>query len=272
MSRARHSASMAAATYTEENLELAAIERWTADFEVRREAARGYAQQRLSAGKDLNLPISDSRHDNKGSSGPHDAIKASSRDEVFLDAQRIAPLRPDEFGPEAIDILTEMRTVMGVPPTDSVPDSVATMLRHPNLYSSYASLARQLMSGSLAARDRELLILRNAWICQAPFEWGEHVAVGKRVAGLTSEEIDRVTAGSVAPGWSNRERSLLRAVEELHESAIISDETWRILAEFFNEKELIEILIVVGQYTCVAFVQNSLRVTLRPENAGLSAR
>ena len=223
-------------------------------------------------GKGLNLPINDSRHENKGTSAPHDAIKASSRDEATVGAQRIAPLHPDEFGPEAIDILTEMRTVMGVPPTDSVPDSVATMLRHPNLYSSYASLARQLMSGSLAARDRELVILRNAWICQAPFEWGEHVAIGKRAAGLTSEEIDRVTAGSVAPGWSDHERALLRAVEELHESATISDETWRILAQSFNEKELIEILIVVGQYTCIAFVQNSLRVRLRPENPGLSAR
>jgi alkylhydroperoxidase family enzyme len=221
----------------------------------------------------LNLPISDSRHENKGTSALHDAIKASSRDGATVGAQRIAPLHPDEFGPEATDVLTEMRTVMGVPPTDSVPDSVATMLRHPILYSSYASLARQLMmSGSLAARDRELVILRNAWICQAPFEWGEHVAIGKRVAGLTSEEIDRVTAGSVTPGWSDHERALLRAVEELHESAIISDETWDILAQSFDEKELIEILIVVGQYTCIAFVQNSLMVRLRPENPGLSAR
>jgi 4-carboxymuconolactone decarboxylase len=220
----------------------------------------------------LNLPVGDSRHENRGSSAPHDAIKASSRDEPTAGGQRIAPLRPDELDEEAIDVLTEMRRVMGVPATDGVPDSVATMLRHPNLYSSYASLARQLMSGSLAPRDRELIILRNAWICQAPFEWGEHVAIGKGAAGLTSEEIDRVTAGSVAPGWSDHERALLRAVEELHESAIISDETWRILAHSFDDKELIEMLIVVGQYTCVAFVQNSLGVRLRPDNPGLSAR
>jgi hypothetical protein len=43
---------MAAVTYTEEILQMVAIERWTADFEVRRQAARVHAQQRLSVEKD----------------------------------------------------------------------------------------------------------------------------------------------------------------------------------------------------------------------------
>ena len=123
----------------------------------------------------------------------------------------------------------------------------------------------------MAVRDRELAILRVGWLSQAPFEWGSHVKISKRI-GVTAEEIERVTEGSSAPGWSKRDRAILRAVEELHFDSMVTDETWADLQEFFNDKKLIELLILVGQYKTVAYYQNSLRLPMAEGNLGLLAR
>jgi alkylhydroperoxidase family enzyme len=120
-------------------------------------------------------------------------------------------------------------------------------------------------------RDRELAILRIAWLSQAPFEWGSHVKIAKR-NGITAEEIERVMEGSWAPGWRKQDRAIMRAVEELHFDSMVTDDTWADLQEFYNDKKLIELLILAGQYKTVAYYQNSLRLPLPEGNMGLLAR
>jgi len=113
--------------------------------------------------------------------------------------------------------------------------------------------------------------LRTGWLCKAPYEWGEHVKIGKRV-GLTREEIERVTGGSTASGWDENDRALLSAIEQLKENAMISDETWAVLKRRLDERQLIELPILVGQYQGLAYLQNALRLRLIAGNPGLSAR
>jgi alkylhydroperoxidase family enzyme len=153
-----------------------------------------------------------------------------------------------------------------------VPEVIRTLLRHPGLYERVAAVSMQLFgSGVLAPRDRELAILRTAWLWQAPYEWGEHVRVGKR-CGLTTEEVERVTQGSSCSGWDEHEQALLRAAEELHANAMISDRTWEVLSRRLDERQLFELTVVVGQFTTVAYFQNSLRLRLASDNIGLRAR
>ncbi len=149
---------------------------------------------------------------------------------------------------------------------------VLTMVRHAELFAVQTDVGIQLLArGTLSARDRELAILRIGWLCRAPYEWGEHVLVAKRI-GIGSEEIERVTHGAGAEGWSAHERAILRAVEELFEDAMISDATWATLAATLDERQLIELPILVGQYQTVAYYQNALRLRLHNDNAGLTAR
>lgn len=153
-----------------------------------------------------------------------------------------------------------------------LPEIVRTMLRHPELFALHTDVGLQLLArGALSLRDRELAILRIAWLCQAPYEWGEHVMVGKRF-GLTSEDIARVIDGPDAEGLDEHESAILRAVDELHGDAMISEATWGTLAERLDERQLIELPIIVGQYQTVAYYQNSLRLRLHTGNRGLKAR
>jgi 4-carboxymuconolactone decarboxylase len=184
---------------------------------------------------------------------------------------RIVPLDPSELGEEAAESARALRKAASAPASDEVTEFTATMLRHPALYRRHTELAFQLYGGSLTPRDRELIILRVGWLCKAPYEWGEHVKIGKRI-GLTGEEIGRVITGSAAPGWNEHDRAVLSAVEQLSENAMIADDTWAVLARTLDEKQLIELPVLVGQYQGLAYLQNALRLRLIAGNPGLSAR
>jgi alkylhydroperoxidase family enzyme len=129
-----------------------------------------------------------------------------------------------------------------------------------------------LAGSAIPARERELAILRNAWICAAPYEWGEHVDMGKKRCGMTTEEVERCTQGSKAEGWTDHERAIMKGVEELLDDKMISDATWTALANSWSERQLIEFPVLVGQYFTTALQQNSLRVALNDNIGGLNSR
>jgi 4-carboxymuconolactone decarboxylase len=184
--------------------------------------------------------------------------------------QRIQSLAPDEFDEDAKELVRKLRQSLGLS-TAQIPAVFGLMLRHPGLFRCQMDMGVQLVKGELSPRDRELAVLRVGWLCRAPFEWGEHVDLAKRV-GVNGEEIERVTQGSSAPGWSAHERAILKAVEELLANQMIADDTWNQLAETWTERQLLEFPMLVGQYYATALQQNSLRVRLAANNGGLRHR
>jgi 4-carboxymuconolactone decarboxylase len=143
----------------------------------------------------------------------------------------------------------------------------ATLVRHAGLFRRWLPFGGKLLAGKLPARDRELLILRSGWRCGAEYEWAQHVPIGK-AAGLSDDEVERVKAGPDADGWDPFDAVLLRAVDELHDGSCITDGTWAALAERYDERQLIEVPMVVGHYHLVAFTLNSLGVQLEDGVAG----
>jgi alkylhydroperoxidase family enzyme len=129
-----------------------------------------------------------------------------------------------------------------------------------------------MASGDLPPRDRELVVLRIAWLCQAPYEWNAHVEMARRLTDLTATEIERIILGSTAHGWSPHDAAVLRAVEELMDDAMITDATWATLEKTYDERKLLELPVLIGQYLGVAYLQNAIRARLMPGHTGLSAR
>ena len=203
-----------------------------------------------------------------------EARVAARQAEILGRPPRIAPLPLGQCPPEAAAMNVEIDVAAGHEPEEGrVSEWMATLIRHPVLARAHTRLALVLMAGgTLPARDRELVVLRTGWLAQAPFEWSGHVCLGKNLAGLTSEEIDRVTHGSAAPGWSAHDAAVLRAVEELARNAVIADETWAVLAASYNEQQLIELPVLAGHYRGLAFLQNSLRTPISELFTGLTDR
>lgn len=185
---------------------------------------------------------------------------------------RIGPLDPSEYGPEAREIATKICKTFGIPDTADIPEVVATLLRHPHLYQAQVDyVARRMEASVFSRRDLELIILRTSWVCRCGFVWGEHVGYGKNV-GLTAQEIEQLTEGPGASGWSERDRAMLLAIDDLHNEAMICDATWDLLAKHLNEKERIELIVTIGAYHEMCFGYNALRARLMPGSLGLAAR
>src|SRR3974390_1970164 len=110
--------------------------------------------------------------------------------EILDHPPRIAPLAPEQVTQEQRDIISEVLAAISRNRPEKPAAHTAIMLRHPELYRRHIGLGLQLYQGALSPRHRELAILRIGWLCQAPFEWGEHVDVGKRIAGLTADDIE----------------------------------------------------------------------------------
>jgi 4-carboxymuconolactone decarboxylase len=176
-----------------------------------------------------------------------------------MSGPRIPPLPADQLEEEHPGLLDKINR-------DGIGASnvVTTLLRHPLLFRQWMPLSGGLLYSSLLPdRDRELLILRTASNCQADYEWAHHVVIGKQ-AGLTDEEIERVRRGPADEGWSRDDAVVLTAADELHRDNNISDQIWAALQARYDEKQLIEVPILVGQYHMVAFALNSLGVEIEP--------
>lgn len=172
-------------------------------------------------------------------------------------SQRIPPTTEADRDERTEELLAAFRREDG---TDL--NIFATLAHHPKLLKRWSAFGGTLLfGGRLPARDRELLILRTAWLCKAEYEWGQHVLIGRHV-GITDDEIERIPGSEISGGWGPKEQALLRAVDELHERSVISDETWDVLAADYDYQQLIEVCMVVGQYHMVAFTLNSLGVEL----------
>lgn len=190
---------------------------------------------------------------------------------VVADGPRILALDNDEVDAESRALVDSVRAGAGAGPATIIPDYMRTVIKHPEIFRCQMEMGTVIFKGRIPARERELAVLRCGWLCRAPYEWGEHVGIGKRY-GLTDEEIARVTQGSSAAGWTEHEAAILRGVEELIADQAMSDDTWDVLAKSWDEAQLIEYPMMVGQYVATAFLQNSVRIRLAPDNPGLSNR
>jgi alkylhydroperoxidase family enzyme len=166
----------------------------------------------------------------------------------------VPPLADSEIDPE-------LRARFGDGPILNI---FRTLANHPKLAKRWLVFGNHVLGhNALAPRERELVILRIGWLCRSGYEWGQHVRIAQG-SGLRDDEIARVAAGPDAPGWGELDRALLRAVDELHADAFVSDATWQALAAHLDLKQLMDLVFTVGQYNLVSMALNSFGVQPEP--------
>lgn len=203
--------------------------------------------------------------------GPIPCDIVARQAQVVGDGPRIAPLKQAEMDPADLALCIGIRESVGVFEHSVIPEYMLTMIKHPEIFRCQMEMGTAIFQGRISPRERELAVLRVGWLTQAPYEWGQHVAIAKRY-GLSDEEVERVTQGSDAEEWNEHDSAILRGVEELLGDHALSDATWAVLAKTWDEAQLIEFPMMVGQYVATAYVQNSLRIVLEGGNTGLDRR
>jgi alkylhydroperoxidase family enzyme len=172
---------------------------------------------------------------------------------------RIAPLDPPYSAPVAAAL--ERIMPAGVPPlalfrTLAVNERVFLRVMAGGL----------LDRGSITLREREIVIDRTCARCGSEYEWGVHVAFFAERARLSPEEVASTCTEPEQGVLSPRERLLLRLVDELHDTAQVSDALWQALAAEWTAEQLIELIALAGFYHLISFMTNALRIP--PESYG----
>jgi alkylhydroperoxidase family enzyme len=145
-----------------------------------------------------------------------------------------------------------------------------TLGHHQDLLKPWNRFAGHIMgyTSTLNGREREILILRTGWNHQSDYEWGQHVIIGRK-AGLSDDEIDAIARWPEGGAWTEQEKLLLNAADDLYRDSEISDATWDGLRKHYDEKQMLDIVFTVGQYTLVCYTLKSVRVQLDDGVGGL---
>jgi len=92
-------------------------------------------------------------------------------------------------------------------------------------------------------------------VVREEYEWVQHEAIG-RAAGMTD--------GQIAACCDGGDDLVLRFTEEVVRDATPSDATFAAMTERFSAQEIIELLLVIGQYMGLARVMATAQIDIDP--------
>jgi 4-carboxymuconolactone decarboxylase len=171
-----------------------------------------------------------------------------------MTAPRIAPLEPP-FEPE---IAEPFAVVM--PPGREPLLLFRTLARNKRVLLRIFA-GGLLDRGTITLEERELVILRTCARCGSEYEWGVHIAFFAARVGFSAEQVAATAAGVADDAvWSPRQRLLLCLVDELHDSASVSDALWSALAAEWSPEQLLELVVLAGYYHTISFVTNAFQI------------
>jgi 4-carboxymuconolactone decarboxylase len=139
-----------------------------------------------------------------------------------------------------------------------------TFAHHPKLADLFSQFNIHLLSGNtLPVKQRQIAIMRTAWICKATYMWSSHLRTSVR-AGVSPDLFKPIQIGVEDPYFTDFERVVIRATEELVQDKKISDANWQALMAEWNNQQMLDFLFTVGGYVTIAGVMRSAGVERQP--------
>jgi NAD(P)-dependent dehydrogenase (short-subunit alcohol dehydrogenase family)/alkylhydroperoxidase family enzyme len=177
---------------------------------------------------------------------------------VSTNRPRVKPGSFKQLGLRNAAIAGVLGRVAGTPP----PNLFTTLGRNRSLFRAWLRFGGALMPfGKLPRQDTELVILRVAHNAGCEYEWRHHERLAAR-SGLSEADVElvRVAGAPSDSSWSERQRLLLAAADEMHAERVIGDDLWGRLSEHFSDIELIELCMLIGHYEMLAMAIGSLGI------------
>src|SRR3954452_16389121 len=169
---------------------------------------------------------------------------------------RLAPV-DQPYEPEVADSL---RRLMGSDEVEPL-KLFRTIARNPQMLDRFRQIGSTLLSfGTLPAVDRETVIHRTTARCGADYEWGVHAVAFAGPLGLGEDWLGATWSGEPGDFADAGQALLVRACDELHDDATLSDATWSALRERYDDAQLVELVCLAGFYHLVSFVCGAFAV------------
>lgn len=140
-----------------------------------------------------------------------------------------------------------------------------TLAQEPKLAIAFQQMAHVvLFKGSVPEREREIAIIRTGALTRSEYEWGMHVSIYAERCGLSEAQVMELTCNTVLSDalWPEKERLIVRMVDELHHHSTVGDSTWAALQAHWPKEQVIELVLASSFYHMAAFFLNSMAVPL----------
>ena len=188
-----------------------------------------------------------------------------------LTTPRIPPIPFEDFTPE------QKAAAIAARSPDGANANFKTALHNPDLAKAWWDWLRFVHDNpgtrgeagdALLRIDKELVVMRTNYLNNDGWVWGVHVPMAL-AWGRSDEEVARIAKGPDAPGWNEKDSALVRAADELHAQAFITDQTWNTLTKYYNTRQMLDIIFLAGVYATNAYFTNSVGLPFQEGFGGL---
>jgi len=137
------------------------------------------------------------------------------------------------------------------------------MANNPDLGKAYNVFGKHiLVTNTVPLRERELVVMRVAWLVQSEYEWHNHVGYCLNL-GMNLEEIAAIKEGAdSAFPFSDFDRAVMRGCDELVRNNDLTDATWEALSKGFDRKQLMDYVAMIGSYVQTSWMITAFRMPL----------
>ncbi len=110
---------------------------------------------------------------------------------------------------------------------------------------SFAVYLRQ--HSSIPVRDRALVCLRSAHLCKTRHLMPQ-VAAMALDHGVLASDIQLISSGRLAPGWSRWDHTLICTVDDIFKHQAISAKLWRILIKKYTVSQILDLILCSASF------------------------
>ena len=143
-----------------------------------------------------------------------------------------------------------------------VPGTYRSLAHAPQIMNGWLDMAWLLRREATVDEGvRELAILRKGYLHNVDYLWRHHWEMALKV-GVTPAKVAAVHQWRDSAEFTPAERAVLTVVDELTTECRISPEAWQGLRQQFTDKEAVELVVIIGFYSCAAQTMAGLQVRL----------
>ncbi|MDE2404779.1 MAG: hypothetical protein KGM17_08940 [Sphingomonadales bacterium] len=183
---------------------------------------------------------------------------------------RLAPLGDDELTPEMKAMFERWKT--GPFKGADTNPVLRTFIHNPVVADLFSTLnIHVLVTSTVPVRQRQIAIMRTAWLTKATYMWSSHLNTSQSF-GLETGLFEPIKHGADDPYFSDFEKTVIRATEDLVERHEIGEDNWNRLMAEWTPAQMMDFLFTVGAYVTVAGVMRSCGVQRQDDLLALAER
>ncbi len=143
-------------------------------------------------------------------------------------------------------------------------DVYVRMFNNPGVATKVGALGEQLrFHGVLPDAVRELVILRSSAREQYGYECSHHQRPAK-LAGISQEVIDAVTAGQIPNSLPDASRAALEAVDAVVAKRSIPADVQKRFVDVHGNAGIVELVVLCGLYAIMGYMTTAFDIELEP--------